>query len=97
MVSRNITEVPAFGRCYIDIRTPQYVYSIQYKNTPYGVFLLANPGNNKEADKFVHSVLYDITGDYPSVNMAVQLQLRGLDSKIRRDNKDIEDRVRRIS
>jgi len=68
-----------------------------YRNKPYGVLLLANPGNGKEVnDEFVRSVP-DITRDYPSVKMVVQLQLRGLDSKIHKDNKDIEDRVRRIS
>jgi hypothetical protein len=48
-------------------------------------------------DKFVRSVLPDITRDYPSVKMVVQLQLRGLDSHLYKDNKDMEDRVRRIS
>jgi hypothetical protein len=97
LVSRSIAGVPALGRCHLDVARPQQVCAIQYNNKPYGVFLLANLGNAREADKFVRSVLHDITCDYPSIKMVVQLQLRGLDSKIRGDNEDIEDRVGRIS
>jgi len=96
-VKKSITRAPILERCFLNIGTYQYVCAIQYNNKPHGVFLLANPGNGKEADKLVRSVLPEITRDYPSIKIAVQLQLRGLDSKIRRDNKDIEDRVRRIS
>ncbi|KAK0732399.1 hypothetical protein B0T21DRAFT_368929 [Apiosordaria backusii] len=100
LVSKNIAGVPGLERWYpIELLgEPQYVCAIKYSNKPYGVFLLANPGNNKKVnDKVVRSLLPDITRDYPSIKMVVQLQLRGLDSNIHKDNKDIEDRVRHIS
>lgn len=99
-VIKNIAGVPGLEPWFSVklLGRPQYVCAIKYRNKPYGVFLLANPGNGKEgSDHFVRSVLADITRNYPSVKMVVQLQLRGLDSNIHKDNKDIEDRVHRIS
>jgi len=100
LVSKNIAGVPGLKRWFPIklLGRPQYVCAIKYSNEPYGVFLLANPGNGKEVnDKFVRSVLSDITREYPSIKIVVQIQLRGLDSNIHKDNKDIEDRVRHIS
>ena len=72
--------------------------AFSYNNKPYGVFLLASLGNAKEVDdKSVRSLFSDITRDYPSMKIVIQLQLRGLDSKVHKDTKDIEHRVRRIS
>ncbi|KAK3384706.1 hypothetical protein B0T24DRAFT_95125, partial [Lasiosphaeria ovina] len=100
LVGKNIAGVPGLERWFPIklLGRPQYVCAIKYSNKPYGVFLLANPGNGKEVnDKVVRLVLPNIIRDYPSIKMVVQLQLRGLDSKIHKDTKDIEDRVRRIS
>jgi len=76
LVSKNIAEVPGLKR-WLPIKLlgrPQYVCAIKYGNKPYGVFLLANPGNGKVVnDKFVRSVLPDIARDYPAIKMVVQL------------------------
>src|SRR4051812_45299434 len=66
LVSKSIAGVPGLKRWFPVklLGRPQYVCAIKYSNKPYGVFLLANPGNGKGAnDKFVRSVLLDITRD----------------------------------
>ena len=74
LVSKNIAGVPGLKRWFpIKILgRPQYVCAIKYSDKPYSVFLLANPGNGKKVnDKFVGSVLLDITRDHPSIKMVV--------------------------
>ena len=76
LVGKNIAGIPGLERWFpiTLLRRPQYVYAIMYRNKPYSVFLLANPGNGKEVnDKFIRSVLPNITRGYLSVRMVVQL------------------------
>jgi hypothetical protein len=98
-VKENIAAVPDFElRSVHDFDVSQYLCCIDYKNKPYGLFLLANPGATDMAAMSIGSALSDVTRNHHSIELVVRLELGGLDGKIRDTHHDgIESRVRRVA
>jgi len=98
-VKENIAGTPGFEMSQVrELEVPQFICCIDHNNRPYGLFLLANPGDPDMAAKSIGSVLNNITRNHPSIEMVVRLELGGLDSKIHNDKKDdIEARVYRVA
>ncbi|KAK0655153.1 hypothetical protein B0T16DRAFT_384105 [Cercophora newfieldiana] len=98
-VEENIAGTPGFEMSQVrELEMPQFICCINHNNRPYGLFLLANPGDPDMAAKSIGSVLNNITRNHPSIEMVVRLELGGLDSKMHNDKKDdIEARVYRVA
>ncbi|KAK3379105.1 hypothetical protein B0T24DRAFT_694513 [Lasiosphaeria ovina] len=80
---KNITGVPDFRLSFFrDFAVAQNIGCIYYKNKPYGLFLLANPGTADMAAASIGLALNDITRYHPSIKMVVRLEMGGLDRKI---------------
>jgi len=98
-VKKNIAGIPGFEMSQVrELEMPQFICCIDHNNRPYGLFLLANPGDPDMAAKSIGSVLNNITRNHPSIEMVIRLELGGLDSEMHNDKKDdIEARVYRVA